>query len=121
MVRPVTGGRNGLYNWMVQRATAVILLAYTLFLAGWFVGNPDLDYGQWRELFAHSAMKIFSLLALVALLWHAWVGMWTIGTDYLNTRMAGGGATYIRALYQLACLVLLFVYLVWCVQILWSV
>ena len=29
-------------------------------------------------------MKIFSLAALVSICAHAWIGMWTLSTDYLK-------------------------------------
>ena len=85
MVTSVTNlSRSGLYDWMAQRVSAVVLAAYFIFLIGYLVANPGIGYAQWHELFASNWMRIFSLLALVALGAHAWVGMWTIATDYLT-------------------------------------
>ena len=67
MVTNVTNfSRSGLYDWMAQRVSAVVLAAYFLFLIGFLVMNPGLGYAEWHGLFAHTAMRIFSLLALVA-------------------------------------------------------
>jgi succinate dehydrogenase / fumarate reductase, membrane anchor subunit len=57
------------------------------------------------------------LLSLAA---HAWIGMWTIGTDYLTKTALGSAATTVRVLYNLFCLTVLVIYFAWCVQILWS-
>lgn len=121
MVTNVTNfSRSGLYDWMVQRVSAVVLAAYFIFLIGYLVASPGLGYAEWHALFSHTAMRIFSLLALVALIVHAWVGMWTITTDYLTPMAIGRWATGVRFLVQAACGVLQFVVFVWGVQILWG-
>ncbi|MEL7401403.1 MAG: succinate dehydrogenase, hydrophobic membrane anchor protein [Pseudomonadota bacterium] len=115
MVASVTNlGRSGLYDWVVQRLSAVILALYTLFLLGFLIASPDLQFAQWQGLFAQTWMKVFSLAALVSLCAHAWVGMWTISTDYLK-------AAGVRFAFQLVCAGALFVYLVWGIDILWGV
>ena len=71
MVTSITSfGRSGLYDWMMQRVTAVILAAYTIFMIGYLLFNPDLDYNQWKGLFEGTLMRIFSLLALLSLVAH---------------------------------------------------
>ncbi len=52
MVTNVTNfSRSGLYDWMAQRVSAVVLAAYFLFLIGYLIANPGLEFAQWRELF----------------------------------------------------------------------
>ena len=122
MVTSVTNfSRSGLYDWMAQRVSAVVLAAYTLFLLGYVLANPNLDYAQRDALFAQSWMRIFSLLTLVALGAHAWVGMWTITTDYLTPMTLGKWAGGVRFLAQSFCGVLMFVLFVWGIQILWGI
>ncbi|MFN3578908.1 MAG: succinate dehydrogenase, hydrophobic membrane anchor protein [Pseudomonas sp.] len=122
MVTNVTNlSRSGLYDWMVQRVSAVLLAAYTLFLLGYLIFNPGLSYADWQGLFSQNWMRIFSLLTLVALSVHAWVGMWTISTDYLTPMALGKSATIVRFLFQAACGLLMFVLFVWGVQILWGI
>jgi succinate dehydrogenase / fumarate reductase membrane anchor subunit len=122
MVTNITSlGRNGVYDWLVQRVSAVVLLAYFVFLAFYVGTNPELTYLQWQSLFASIWMRAFSLLALLSLCAHAWIGMWTIFTDYLTSTVLGGAATIVRLGFQLLCLLVLFAYFVWCVQILWSI
>ena len=112
--------RSGLSDWLIQRASAVVLAAYTLCLLGSFIAYPDMDYAQWRELFDSALMRIFSLISLLALCTHAWVGMWTIGTDYLTPSHLGNSATATRLVYQSICVLLIVVYFIWGVQILWG-
>ena len=113
--------RSGLYDWMAQRVSAVLLAAYTLFLLGYLILNPGLSYEQWQALYSNNAMRIFSLLTLVALAVHSWVGMWTISTDYLTPMAFGRFATVLRFLFQVAGGLLMFVLFVWGVQILWGI
>ncbi|WP_298188710.1 succinate dehydrogenase, hydrophobic membrane anchor protein [uncultured Pseudomonas sp.] len=121
MVTNVTSfARSGLADWMVQRVSAVILAAYTLFLLGYVLLNPGMGYAEWQGLFSNNAMRIFSLLALVGLCAHAWVGMWTISTDYLTPMALGKSATAVRFLFQAAYGIAIFVFLVWGVQIFWG-
>lgn len=117
----VTAGRNGLRDWIWQRGSALVLLVYVLFLVGRLLLNPIDDHAEWQALFAHNGMRVFTLLALLAVAVHAWVGMWTVGTDYLTARMMGRGATVIRFFYELFCVSLLFAYVAWGIQILWSI
>ena len=72
MVASVTNlGRSGLYDWVIQRLSAVILALYTLFLLGFVIASPDMQYSQWQGLFAQTWMKVFSLVALIAICAHA--------------------------------------------------
>ncbi len=121
MVTNVTNfSRSGLYDWMAQRVSAVVLAAYVLFLLGFVIANPGLGYAEWHSLFSNNAMRIFSLLTLLALSVHAWVGMWTISTDYLTPMALGKWATAVRFLFQAACGVAMFAFFAWGVQILWG-
>ncbi|OED41935.1 succinate dehydrogenase, hydrophobic membrane anchor protein [Endozoicomonas sp. (ex Bugula neritina AB1)] len=121
MVTNITNlSRSGLYDWMLQRVSAVILGAYFLFVMGFLLMNPGVSYDQWMGLFKETWVRVFTLLTLVAVLAHAWVGMWTIVTDYLNDRAFGRQSVLIRFPVLLICFIALFSYLIWGVQILWG-
>lgn len=114
MVTSVTNlGRNGVYDWVVQRVSAVVLALYTLFLAGFILFSSDLDYPTWAALFETTWMRIFSIMAIISLAVHAWVGLWVVATDYLKSTVA-------RISFQIICGALTFVYVVWSIQILWG-
>jgi len=112
-------GRSGVFDWLVQRISAVVMLAWFVFVAVFLVSHPALTFVEWRTLFDFTLMRIFTLMAMVALCAHAWIGMWTISTDYLTSMVLGRAATMLRLLFQLATLTVLVVYLAWCSQILW--
>jgi len=121
MVTQVTSlSRNGMSDWVVQRVTAVILSVYTVVLVGFVALNPDLQFQAWRDLFSSTWMQVLTLLALLSTCAHAWIGMWTIGTDYLRPHLQGEGANSLRFVYQIGCAVILVIYLIWGIKILWG-
>ena len=121
MVTQVTSfSRNGLSDWVVQRVTAVILAVYTVVIVGFLATNSDVTYAQWKGLFDQTWMQLFTLLALFSTCAHAWIGMWTIGTDYIREHYFGGGADVFRFVYQVFCIITLAIYLLWGVKILWG-
>ena len=83
-MRPATGARTGTGTWLVQRASAaVMVLAVPLFV--WRIGCvAPLDYVAWKALFAPLWVRLASLLFSVALALHAWVGMRDIFMDYVH-------------------------------------
>src|SRR5690606_38148594 len=106
---------------MAQRVSAVVLAAYFLFLIGYLVVNPGLEYSQWHQLYYTTWMRIFSLLALVALCVHACVGMSTIPTDYLANMAIGKWANGVRFIFQAVCGIAMFTMFIWGVQIHWGI
>ena len=121
MVMNVTNlGRSGLSDWIVQRFSAIILAAYSLCILASFAMNPDMDFETWSSIFDKNAMRLFSLITLLALCAHAWIGMWTISTDYMTSLQLGKSATFFRIMSQAGCVLLIAVYLLWGIQIFWG-
>jgi succinate dehydrogenase / fumarate reductase membrane anchor subunit len=104
----------------MQRFSAVVLAAYSFFILGSFIMYPDMDFQQWYTLFESGVMRVFSLISLVALCAHGWIGMWTVATDYMTPLQFGKAATPVRLLFQAGCFLLICVYLIWGIQILWG-
>lgn len=105
-------GRNGIQDWIIQRVSAYVLAFYTLFLLGFFV-TTDVDYQSWSALFDQTWFKIFTLLSLLSIGGHAWVGLWTVSTDYMKSAIQ-------RVLFQTAFIIVILVYVVWGIQIIWG-
>lgn len=57
-------------------------------------------------------MKIVTFIVLLSILWHAWIGLWTVFTDYVKNRP-------IRLILEILVSLLLIVYLAWVAEILW--
>ncbi len=112
--RIVTGAHYGLRDWLAQRVTALVLLVYTLLLLVALAIGPPLEYGVWAGLFASTWMKVSTLVAMLALIYHTWVGMRDIYMDYLKQAA-------VRLLAQAATIVVLIGYAFWAVVILWRV
>lgn len=119
--RIVTGAHYGLRDWLVQRVTAILMVVYTLFVAGYVVLHSSfenntwvgLDYNVWTGLFSNLVMRSFSLLFLFAVFYHAWIGVRDIVMDYVKSARAR------LAIYVLVITALL-LYSIWAVQILWG-
>jgi succinate dehydrogenase / fumarate reductase, membrane anchor subunit len=121
MVTAVTSlGRSGLSDWVIQRVTAVVLLAYTLFISGVLLFGPELNYAEWKALFDMTWVRVFSLAALISTAMHAWIGLWSVSTDYLTERLMGPKGNVLRLLFQAFVAIALFTYVVWGIQILWG-
>ena len=114
MVTNVTSlSRNGLSDWLIQRVSAGVLALYVLVIVGFLVCGSDGAFVSWHQFMMSTPMKIFSLLAVVCLAAHAWVGLWTIATDYLKP-------TGLRLAFQGLCILANVVYVLWAFQILWG-
>lgn len=110
-VTSLTG--NGLKDWLIQRVTAVYFAAYSLYLLFFLLCHPMLQYQQWHELFHCIYFKTGSIMALLALSLHAWIGVWTVTTDYVK-------CTILRLSLQMGVLALLLGQFIWGSMIVWG-
>ncbi|WP_058533369.1 succinate dehydrogenase, hydrophobic membrane anchor protein [Legionella saoudiensis] len=110
-VTSLTG--NGLKDWLVQRVTAVYFAVYVFFFFGFLLLHPGLSYDQWHNLFVNPVVQIATALALLALTLHAWIGIWTVTTDYMK-------CTVLRVSVQMLVLLWLLSQLIWGFMILWG-
>jgi succinate dehydrogenase / fumarate reductase membrane anchor subunit len=104
---------NGLKDWLIQRVTAVYFAIYVVFLLCFLLSHPNLEYPQWHVLFANHLFQIATLLGLLTLSLHAWIGIWTVTTDYIN-------CTAIRLSVQLFVALWLISQFVWGLMIVWG-
>ena len=104
--------RSGVSDWIIQRLSAVILAIYSIYLVGFLAFGPG-GYDAWVELFSCPIMKVATILALLALGAHVWVGLWTISTDYLNERQMGRAGTISRWVFQGVSALVLFGSITW--------
>jgi succinate dehydrogenase / fumarate reductase, membrane anchor subunit len=112
--RIVVGAHYGVGGFLLQRLTAIVLTVFVLFLLLRLVFGGPLGYDGWAGLFVPLWMKIVTLVALVALFYHAWIGVRDIWMDYVKP-------TGIRVALQTLTVLWLVFCAVWSVQILWRV
>lgn len=102
---------SGSRDWILQRISAVVLAVYSVVIVGFFLFN-DVNYDAWRGFMLSLPMKLFSLVAILSLVFHAWVGMWTVLTDYVKS-------SGLRLVIQSLVIIAVLVYLFWGVMIFW--
>ncbi|MBA4142934.1 MAG: succinate dehydrogenase, hydrophobic membrane anchor protein [Nitrosospira sp.] len=117
MVKPgrrvITGTHYGLRDWLAQRVTAVVMAVYILWLVATMLASPPQDHAALKAIFSNQWIRIGSLLFLVSLFWHSWIGMRNILMDYVHD-------TGVRLTLQVLVILSLLVYTVWSVEILWN-
>jgi len=73
----------------VQRFSAVYLLAYTFWISAFLIINNPLEYKTWTVFTNQIDFLILTSIAAFVSIIHAFIGLWTIGTDYFTSRTLG--------------------------------
>ena len=107
------GAHYGLRDWLSQRITAIVMLVYTVLFLGILLWHGGLDHATWKGLFASNAFRIATFVFMVALLWHAWVGVRNILMDYAKPMG-------VRLALEIVVICALVAYAGWTIQILWG-
>jgi len=110
--RVVTGARYGLRDWLAQRVTAVIMAVYSVIVVVGLIGSAPFSHEIWKGIFAHTWMRVATLLFVASLAWHAWVGVRDILMDYVKP-------DGLRLSLQVLTLLVLASFVGWTIQILW--
>ncbi|MGH8689691.1 MAG: succinate dehydrogenase, hydrophobic membrane anchor protein [Burkholderiales bacterium] len=112
MRRIVVGAHYGTGSWLAQRITALVIAVYSVIaLVVLFWGKP-LSYAVLKDLFSQGWMRVATLVFMVSLAWHAWVGVRDILMDYIKP-------DGLRLTLEVGTILLLAAYLGWTAQVLW--
>jgi len=71
---PNPSAHSGFTEWLLQRATALYLAGFLLYVLVRLAIDPPADYSAWRAWFAYGPVRIAWALAFASLLIHAWTG-----------------------------------------------
>jgi succinate dehydrogenase / fumarate reductase membrane anchor subunit len=112
-LRQASGAHYGWRDWLAQRITAIVMAAFTVLVLGVALWNGGIDYALWRALFANAAWKVAVFVAMLALVWHAWVGVRDIWMDYVKP-------VGLRLALEVLTLLALVGYVGWTIGILWG-
>ncbi|HLB56583.1 MAG TPA: succinate dehydrogenase, hydrophobic membrane anchor protein [Coxiellaceae bacterium] len=112
MVNQNNINRRGFHEWIVQRVSAVLIGIYAVFIFAFIFTHDPMHFPTWNNLFASVGMKIATVVVLIAILWHAWIGLWTVFTDYVKN-----GA--VRLVLEILVILALLSYVVWCLDAIW--
>jgi succinate dehydrogenase / fumarate reductase membrane anchor subunit len=111
--RIVVGAHYGWRDWLVQRVTAVVMGLYTLLILGLLLWFGGLDFAAWKGAFASDVFRVATFVFMVALFWHAWVGVRNILMDYVKP-------VVVRLALQVLVIGILVGYAGWTIQVLWG-
>jgi succinate dehydrogenase / fumarate reductase membrane anchor subunit len=111
--RIVVGAHYGLRDWLAQRVTAVLMALFTVVvLAQVIFSKGPIGYDKWAGIFSAQWMKALTFTVIVALLYHAWVGVRDIWMDYVKP-------VSVRLSLQVFSIVWLVSCAGWAIQVLW--
>jgi succinate dehydrogenase / fumarate reductase membrane anchor subunit len=113
MGRMVVGAHYGLKDWLAQRITAVLMAIYAVVIFVAILCGVTSSAQAWRDFMSHGAVQFISLLFILSLGYHAWVGVRDIWMDYIKN-------TALRLTLQVKTAVILIFYFIWSVAILWG-
>ena len=84
--RTVVGAHYGVRDWLAQRGTAIVIVAFTLaLLAQILFSSGPIGYDVWAGIFAAQWMKFVTFGVIIALVWHVWVGVRDVWMDYVQS------------------------------------
>jgi succinate dehydrogenase / fumarate reductase membrane anchor subunit len=110
--RTVVGAHYGMRDWLSQRVTAVVMAVFTIAVIVQVLMPGEMGYEHWAAIFSRQWMKVLTFVTVLALLWHAWVGMRDVWMDYIKP-------VGIRLTLQVATIAWLVGCAGWAVQVLW--
>jgi succinate dehydrogenase / fumarate reductase membrane anchor subunit len=115
VTKVVVGAHYGLKDWLAQRVTAVVMAVCTLIFIGVLLSGAPVTYESWKALFTKGLMGLMPLLSLlfvVSVLIHAWIGVRDILMDYIKP-------TGLRLAFEVVTILWLIGCAGWAVRILW--
>lgn len=110
--RKIVGAHYGLIDWLAQRITAIVMIVFTLVIAVGLGSGAGASFETWRAFMSAEPMRFIAFLFVIALCWHAWVGVRDIWMDYVQP--AG-----IKLALHVLTLLALIGYAGWAVRIIW--
>ena len=111
--------------WNIQRYSSLIVLSYIFYVVA-FVLRNELNFFSWSNFFLSFEIRFITTLVFLLIVTHAFIGLWTVGTDYLTNRTLGflnkniaRRADLLRCIFFSAFCLLGFVYLTAIFYIIW--
>ncbi|WWP01196.1 MAG: succinate dehydrogenase, hydrophobic membrane anchor protein [Candidatus Dasytiphilus stammeri] len=108
------GFNKGIYDWLLLRAAAIVMTLYILYIIGFILTVDPFNYMTWRNFFTYYLTKCFTLITLVSMVIHSWIGIWQVLTDYVKCFKT-------RIMLQLVHFIILCGYISYGIIVVWSV
>ena len=71
------------------RLSALFVLGYSLWILSFLLVNKPIDYVAWVSFTNQPLFQFSTSFAFLFILVHAFIGLWTVGTDYFTSRTFG--------------------------------
>jgi len=78
---------SGQRAWVLQRVTALILIACLISGSALLLFSGPISYAQWKGFFADGHGATLTLLCFVAICLHGWIGVRDVILDYVPQRI----------------------------------
>jgi len=79
----------GSFIWYTQRYTSLVILSYLIYILSFIFNNQDINFFSWSDFFLSFQVRFLSSIVFLVIVLHAFIGLWTVGTDYLTKRTLG--------------------------------
>ncbi|MEG3788587.1 succinate dehydrogenase, hydrophobic membrane anchor protein [Lysobacter sp. CCNWLW3] len=83
--RGLGSAKDGTHHFVVQRVTAIALIFLAVYVVGLVISWIGDDYAAVRASVAHPCNAVLLVAFLVAMFWHAKLGLQVIIEDYVHT------------------------------------
>ena len=77
----------GLRPWVIQRVSAVYIVLFCLYTIYSLLSAGQFSYENWNDWLYHPFNTTVTGVFIIALLFHAWIGMRDIVLDYVKNIM----------------------------------
>ena len=112
--------------WNTQRYSSIFILCYLIYIVSFFISENNINFFTWSNFFLSFETRFITSITFILILVHSFIGLWTVGTDYLTKRTLGflnkplaRYANIFRNKYSFAFSLLGVVYLLTILYIIW--
>ena len=71
------------------RLSALFVLGYSIWILSYILINEPIEYGAWISFTSRPLFQFSTTFAFLFMLIHAFIGLWTVGSDYFTPRTLG--------------------------------
>ncbi len=75
--------------WYLQRCSSIFIFIYIIYVVVFIISSLPIVFNEWFLFKSSLLFKLSTTAAFLSILVHAYIGLWTIGTDYLTPRTLG--------------------------------
>jgi succinate dehydrogenase / fumarate reductase membrane anchor subunit len=75
--------------WNTQRYSSIFILCYIIYIVSFFISENNINFFTWSNFFLSFETRFITSITFILILVHSFIGLWTVGTDYLTKRTLG--------------------------------